>query len=113
MHNACRKAPAKVMIMNASGKNTFQLFINKLVLSQTRHLHSGLAFNREMHLNGLHREDYYYNFFWFSSFLQIYFLCLWAGSLLWRAPFTETAWYDRKHIQKWQVYKLFPQEKIK
>ncbi len=50
-------------------------------------------------------------FNWFSSFLQIYFLCLWAGSLLWHAPFMETAWDDRKRIQKWREYKLFPQEK--
>ncbi len=29
------------------------------------------------------------------------------------APFTETAWDDRKHIQKWREYfKLIPQEKI-
>ncbi len=50
------------------------------------------------------REDFFF-FNWFSSFLQMYFLCLWAGSLLWRAPFTETAWYDRNHIQKWRECK--------
>ncbi len=45
------------MIMNGSGKKKkFELFINKLVLSQTRHLHSGRAFNREMHLYGLHNQ---------------------------------------------------------
>ncbi len=45
------------MIMNASQKKkTFYLLINKLVFSQTRHLHSGRAFNREMHLYGLHNQ---------------------------------------------------------
>ncbi len=57
MHKACRKAPAKVMIMNASRKKKkFKLCINKLVLSQNQHLHSGRAFNREMHLYGLHNQ---------------------------------------------------------
>ncbi len=33
------------------------------MLSQTRHLHSGRAFNREMHLYELHREDFFFFFF--------------------------------------------------
>ncbi len=83
---------------------------SELGTTLTRHLHrNGRAFDREMHQR---RFVIYFN--WFSSFLQIYFLCLWAGSLLWRTPFTETAWDDRKHIQKWREYfKLFPQKKKK
>ncbi len=45
MHKSGRKAPAKIMIINALGKNkTFELFINKLVFSQTRRLYNGRAF---------------------------------------------------------------------
>ncbi len=36
------------------GKEDILLLINKLVLSQTRHLHSGI--NSEMHLYGLHNQ---------------------------------------------------------
>ncbi len=47
--------------------------------------------------------------------MQIYLLCLWAGSLFWHAPFKETTWEDSKHIQMKGVayFKLFPQENKK